>query len=189
MTAQELINKAVKCYDDYPNISDYGTDDLDDVTTINAECIRNQIGIKPTIYVYEFDDTEYYTPSDSDFKPVPLPDDLTEDSQIVAVDIQGAYSKTEEHESALYLLVPVNYFGDVTITYLPKATEFVTMTDAIQISDDAANTVARFMLAELLSLRHRKSFSDKMATKARMARAEWRGRQYNFGEVQDYYGF
>ena len=185
MTAQELIYKAIKGYDDYANKLNYTTDDLDDVTTVNSECMRLGIGIKPTLYEYETDGTET---EDGDYKRIPLPVDLTEDDQILAVDTGYSYSKTETYSGTLYLYVPVAFTGSMTITYLPKATQFTSLSEVIQISDDAANLVARWMLAELLAERHRPSKAEKMATKARIAKATWKGRGFIHTEIIDEWG-
>jgi hypothetical protein len=184
MTALQLIYKAIKGYDDYTNYAKYGINDLDDVTAIITDCVRNGIGIKPIEYQYETDGTETIA---DDYIQIPLPEALTEDDQILSVSYEG-YKKTLVSDGALLLLLPEGFSGEVIVTYMPKVTAFTTTADVLPISDDAANTVAKWGLAELLALRHRPSFADRMADKYKQAKRNWKGRDYVYTEVQDYYG-
>lgn len=185
MTALELIYKAIKCYDDYPNRTEYGVDDLDDVTSVITTCVRHQIGVRPIEHLYEVTGEEDIS---GNFRKVPAPPDLTNDDQIVSIEA-GGYSKLDTEGEEPVLLIPPGFIGTMRVTYTVELNSFTATTDTIPISDDAANTVAVYLLAEALSTRHRPSFSDRMAAKAKMALSNWKSRDYNYREVQDYYGF
>lgn len=193
MTVQDLINKSVRLIDDYENITDYGTDQLDNVSTIVGELMRLEIGIKPIEYVTEPPDTAPYTPDNEDYTPVELPADLTGDDQIMGIQLgydgEDYIIRTETHSGALYLLVPADYTGNVLVRYMAASPNFTALTDTLPISDAAVNNVARFGLAELLAPANASEYYDMLATKYREAKALWRRRDYNSHEVRDVYGY
>jgi len=187
MTLQTLFNEAVKLIDDYPNIGDYATDYFGDATAVITDLVNGRIGVKAKEFYHELDETVYYTPDDENFKPVPLPDDLTADRQILSVQ-PSTYAFTQTNDGTFYILVPKDY-RCVTVQYVPKVTAFTSMSDELPIEDDAVYMVARYGLAELLAAYNNKAQTERLAVKYQQGKAAWRGRDYNFGEIQEYYGY
>lgn len=189
MTVQNLINKAVRLIDDYDNITDYNTTCFEQVSIIIGELIRLGIGVNPIEFNTETPDTAPYTPTDTDFTPVALPADLTVDDQVMSVTLDDIYSiKTETHSGALYLLVPVDYSGEISVVYSIQAPTFAALSTVLPISDEAVN-VAAYGLAELLAYSNAAALVDVMAGKYEKAKREWRRRNYHPKRIRDVYNF
>jgi hypothetical protein len=193
MTVQDLLDKAVRLIGDYNNISSYGTNNLDDVSTIVAELMRLGIGVNSKYYKTEIPDTAPYTPTDTTVMPVALPTDLTVDDQILSVsfDNGSAYDRrsTETHSGTLYLLIPTGVTGSVIVQYVAAAPNFALLTTVLPISDEAVNAVARFGLAELLSYDNADDYTEEMAKKYLIAKSQWRRRDYNPKRIRATYNY
>ena len=183
MTVQDLINKAVKLLNDISNISSYGDEYLDSVSTIVGQLVEKCIGVNKTLYRTSVDSgyTMPYTPADANYKPVELPNAITDTDQIVDIELDyyelDTHVPVEIHESKVYLLVDAYYYGNVSVWYLPVTPNFTQMSDILPISDRAANNVAKYGLAAEIALIN--DDADKynvLEGKFAEAKFEWRRR-------------
>ena len=193
-TVQQFLAKAVAMIDDTQNLGDYNTGYFAQVSQVVGELMRLRIGIGEKVFTIDIgnDYTPAYTPTDADYKPITLPTALTSDEQILSV-YMSEYGDnypcdTEFIGNRFYLLIPVDYRGQLSVRYMTIAPTFTALTETIPLTDQAINAVGAYGLAALLSVSNNPMLTTYFEQKYATAKREWkRPSKVNTTQIIDVY--